>query len=134
VAHALEDPDVVAGAFRTHTIADGAPSWVTPFLPFADLRSRVTRLPYGDQAVFVRRAAFERVGGFPEQPLMEDLELALRLRRLGRIARVPAAVTVSGRRFAARPLASLVAMRTFPVLYRLGVPPRVLARLYGDPR
>jgi hypothetical protein len=134
VAHVLEDPDVVAGAFRTRTVADGARSWVTPFLPLADLRSRATRLPYGDQAVFVRRVAFERVGGFPEQPLMEDLELALRLRRLGRIARVPAAVTVSGRRFAARPLASLLAMRTFPVLYRLGVSPRVLARLYGNPR
>jgi len=134
VARTLAAPGVVAGAFRTRTVADGARSWVTPLLPLADLRARWTRLPYGDQALFVRRAAFARVGGFPDQPLMEDLEIALRLRRIGAIARVPAAVTVSGRRFAARPLRAAAAMRLFPLLYRLGVPADVLARAYGDPR
>jgi rSAM/selenodomain-associated transferase 2 len=134
IAAALADRRVVAGAFRTHTAAEGARSWVTPLLPLADLRSRMTRLPYGDQALFVRRSVFEAVGGFPDQPLMEDVELARRLRRVGRIVRVPAVVEVSGRRFAARPIASLLAMRVFPLLYRLGVPPQVLARLYGEPR
>jgi rSAM/selenodomain-associated transferase 2 len=133
VAAALADPEVVAGAFRTRTVAEGR-SWVAPLLPLADLRSRLTRLPYGDQALFVRRAAFLRAGGFPDQPLLEDLELARRLRCLGRIVTVPAAVRVSGRRFVARPFTSVVAMRLLPVLYRLGVPPDVLARLYGHPR
>ncbi len=134
IGRALAKPDVVAGGFRIRTVADGGRSWVRPWLRLADLRSRRTALPYGDQAVFVRRDAFERAGGFPEQPLMEDIELALRLRRLGRIEIVPAIVEVSGRRFLARPIASLVAMRLFPLLYRLGVPPRLLARLYGAPR
>jgi rSAM/selenodomain-associated transferase 2 len=134
VTDALASPGVVAGAFRTRTVAAGAPAWLAPLLRLADLRSRVSRVPYGDQAVFVRRAAFERAGGFPDQPLMEDVELALRLRRLGRIARVPAVVTVSGRRFVARPVASLLAMRVFPWLYRWGVSPRALARWYGNPR
>ena len=134
VERVLADPAVVAGAFRTWTVADAGRSWVAPLLHLADLRSRFTQLPYGDQALFVRRDVFDGVGGFPDQPLMEDLELSLRLRRVGRIATAPATVRVSGRRFLARPIRSAVQMRLFPLLYRLGVPPRVLARLYGNPR
>jgi len=134
VGRLLADPAVVAGAFRTWTVVDAGRSWVAPLLHLADLRSRFTHLPYGDQALFVRRDAFDRVGGFPDQPLMEDLELSLRLRRLGQIATAPVAVRVSGRRFLSRPIRSAVQMRLFPLLYRLGVPAHVLARLYGDPR
>ncbi len=82
----------------------------------------------------MRREAFARAGGFPDLALMEDLELARRLRRLGRIVTVPAVVRVSGRRFVAAPLRSTFLINVFPLLYRLGVPPRVLARLYDDPR
>lgn len=134
VHRALADAGTVAGAFRVRTVADAGPNWLGPLLRLADLRSHLTRLPYGDQAVFVRRTAFERVGGFPDQPLLEDVELARRLRRVGRIRTVPATVLVSGRRFLARPLRTALAMRAFPLLYRLGVSPARLARLYGDPR
>ena len=134
VGRALGEPGVVAGAFRLHTVAESGPRWLGPLLRLADLRSRVTRLPYGDQAMFVRRDAFERVGGFPDQPLMEDVELARRLWRVGRIRTVPGAVRVSGRRFVANPVRAVLAMRVFPLLYRLGVSPARLARLYGDPR
>jgi rSAM/selenodomain-associated transferase 2 len=134
VGRALDDPGVVAGAFRLHTVAESGARWLGPLLRLADLRSRVTRLPYGDQAVFVRRAVFERVGGFPDQPLMEDVELARRLRRVGRISTVPGVVRVSGRRFLKHPVRAVLAMRAFPLLYRLGVSPARLARLYGDPR
>ena len=134
IVRTLADPRVVAGAFRTWTVPDGAPSRLGPLLRLADIRSRVARFPYGDQAIFVRRDAFARVGGFPDQPLMEDLELSRRLRRLGRIATVPAVVRVSGRRFVARPIRFTLIARTFPTLYRLGVPPHVLARFWGDVR
>jgi hypothetical protein len=134
VARTLADPAVVAGAFRVRTIADEGPGWLGPLLRLADLRSRVTRFPYGDQAVFVRRDVFERVGGFPDQPLMEDVELARRLWRVGAIRTVPVVVRVSGRRFLTHPIRAVVAMRVFPLLYRLGVSPGRLARLYGDPR
>jgi hypothetical protein len=115
-------------------VADRGRNWLGPVLRSADLRARVTRYPYGDQALFVRRTAFDQVGGFPAQPLFEDLELARRLWRVGRIRTVPACVRVSGRRFLRRPLRSLVAMHVFPTLYRLGVSPETLARLYGAPR
>ena len=134
IARALADPGVVAGAFRVRTVADAGRNWLGPLLRIADFRSHVTRLPYGDQALFVRRSAFERVGGFPDEPLMEDVVLARRLRRIGRVVTVPAYVRASGRRFLRRPLASTLAMWTFPTLHRLGVAPRVLARLYGNPR
>jgi hypothetical protein len=133
-ARALSVPQVVAGAFRTWTVADTRPVWWSPLLHLADVRSRYTRVPYGDQALFVRTWAFWRAGGFPVQPLMEDAELALRLRRLGRIRTVPARVTVSGRRFLARPVFYTLAMNTFPLLYRLGVSPERLLRLYRHER
>jgi rSAM/selenodomain-associated transferase 2 len=134
VAEALADPGVVGGAFRTWTVADGGGSLLGPLLHLADLRSRLARLPYGDQALFVRREAFWRAGGFPEQPLMEDVELARRLRRLGRLVTVRASVRVSGRRFTRNPLRAALMLRLVPVLYRLGVAPERLARLYGNPR
>jgi len=132
---ALRDPEVVAGAFRTWTIPDsGRRSWLAPLLHLADLRSRYARFPYGDQAIFVRTGSFRAVGGFPGQPLMEDIELAQRLSRVGRIHTVPCIVRVSGRRFQARPLAYTFFMNVFPLLYRLGVSPSAPERVYGNPR
>jgi rSAM/selenodomain-associated transferase 2 len=134
VATALGDSRVVAGAFRTWTVDDTGTVFWAPLLHLADLRSRYSGLPYGDQALFVRQSAFAAVGGFPRQPLMEDLELSLRLRRLGTIRVVPSRVRVSGRRFIARPLTYTFLVNVFPALYRLGVSAEQLARLYGHVR
>jgi rSAM/selenodomain-associated transferase 2 len=134
IDRALADPATVGGAFRIRTVADAGRNWLGPFLRIADIRSHVTRLPYGDQALFVRRDAFERVGGFPDEPIMEDVGLVRRLRRAGRVVTLPAYVRVSGRRFLKHPIAGTLAMWTFPSLHRLGVPARVLARWYGNPR
>lgn len=134
VARALADPEVVAGAFRTWTVPDGRRSWIAPLLHLADIRSRYTRRPYGDQAIFVRAAVFERVGGYPEMPLMEDFELSRRLAREGEIRVVPARVRVSGRRFLTRPVYYFLLVNFLPILYALGVPVERLARAYGDPR
>ncbi len=65
---------------------------------------------------------------------MEDLELSRRLRRLGRIRVVPSRVTVSGRRFLARPIYYTVAANVFPAMYALGVASATLKGLYDDPR
>jgi hypothetical protein len=77
---------------------------------------------------------FERLGGFPAQPLFEDLEISRRLRKIGRIRTVPATVHVSGRRFVAHPLYYAALMNVLPAPYRLGVPAARLARPYGDVR
>lgn len=120
-----------AGAFVTRTVADPElPNRLGPLLRLADLRSRITRHPYGDQALFCTRAGYLAAGGFAEIPLMEDLDLARRLAARGPLARLHTPVTVSGRRFQRHPLRSLVLMRTLPALWRLGVKPETLARLY----
>jgi uncharacterized protein len=134
VACAMAREGVVACAFRTRTVDDAGPSWAGALLPMADLRSRWTDRPYGDQAVSVRRSAFEKVGGFPDQPLMEDVELARRLSALGRVVRLRAQVKVSGRRFLRRPLRTLLYWNSFPMLYRLGVRATILEKLYGTVR
>lgn len=134
VARAFAREAVVACAFRTRTVDDVGGSWASALLPVADLRSRWTDLPYGDQAVCVRRSAFERVGGFPDQPLMEDVELARKLRAQGGFVRLRSKVTVSGRRFLRRPLRTLLFWNSFPALYQLGVRAAVLEKLYGNVR
>lgn len=133
IDRALEDPGVVAGAFRTWTVAD-RPTRLGPLLHLADLRSRYAGLPYGDQALFVRASVFRRLGGFPPIALMEDLAFSRRLRAVGRIRVVPACVRVSGRRFIEHPVRDTFLVNVFPALYRLGVPPEVLARFYAATR
>lgn len=136
VRRVLARPGVVAGAFRTRHVWDGPHRrWIRPLLPVADLRSRYTRLPYGDQALFVRADAYRRAGGFHRMAMFEDVDLARRLWRLGRVEVVDDAVEVSARRYAARPVRAVVAMNAFPVLWRLGLVSDVtLARWYGRPR
>ncbi|MBI5362441.1 MAG: TIGR04283 family arsenosugar biosynthesis glycosyltransferase [Planctomycetes bacterium] len=136
VRQTLADPQAVAGAFRTWTVADDdaqAPWWRF-LLHLADLRSRYSSHPYGDQAIFVRRTSFWRVGGFPDQPLMEDLELSCRLHSEGKLRILPVRVLVSGRRFLYRPIYYALMINLFPLLYHMGVSPTRLARWYGNPR
>ena len=65
---------------------------------WATMRSRLQRIHYGDQAVFVRRTVFEALGGFPDLPLFEDLRFARALRRRGGVRTVPLSVNTSARR------------------------------------
>lgn len=135
IERALSDAGTVAGAFRTWTVDDrGRSSWIAPLLHLADLRSRYSRLPYGDQALFVRSRVFRSLGGFADVPLMEDLELSRRLSAVGKIRVVPAVVMVSGRRFLDRPIYYFFLINLMPLLYRIGVPPRVLGKVYGNVR
>lgn len=134
IRRALDDPRVVGGAFRIRTVPSGGAVPLGPLLRVADLRSRFTRLPYGDQAMFARAEAFRAVSGFPAARMFEDVELARRLWLRGRLVTLREEVEVSGRRFEARPLASLLAMNALPTLHRLGVPERWLLRLYPPVR
>ncbi len=134
IAAALADPTVVGGAFRTWTVDDTGRSRLGPLLHLADLRSRYTSLPYGDQAPFMRATAYEAAGGYPDQPLMEDLEMSRRLRDLGRVRTVQSRVQVSGRRFIARPIFYTAMVNVFPALYRLGFSAETLSRLYRHVR
>ncbi|HEY0859207.1 MAG TPA: TIGR04283 family arsenosugar biosynthesis glycosyltransferase, partial [Albitalea sp.] len=94
-------------------------------------RSRWSGIATGDQAMFVRRDTFERVGGFPDQPLMEDIELSLRLRRLARPACLRPPVTTSGRRWERFGVwRTIWLMWRLRLLYWLGTPAERLAKAY----
>lgn len=99
-----------------------------------DLRSRIPALPYGDQGFVIPTELFVALGGFAEIPLMEDLELARRCRRAGRIRSLSLAIRTTGRRFERRPVRTRIMTATFPPLFRLGVSPDRLARWYGHIR
>lgn len=96
-----------------------------------NLRSRLTGIATGDQTLFIKRAAFDAVGGYPEQPLMEDIELSKRLKKLGPPACPHARVITSGRRWEANGV-----WRTILLMWRLrfeywrGVPVTRLAARY----
>ncbi|CAN5547384.1 hypothetical protein BH23ACI1_BH23ACI1_22450 [soil metagenome] len=99
------------------------------------LRVALGTLPYGDQAVFVRRDLFVSLGGFRDLPLMEDVEFVLRVRRATRLWKARRAVRTSGRRWEAegwfrRSVKNLVLVSR----YRLGTDVRRLARAYTGRR
>ncbi len=92
---------VQAGALwgRFDVCISGRPLMLRVVAALMNLRSRSTGIATGDQAIFVRRVVFEEVQGYPDQPLMEDIELSRRLRRLAPPACLRDRVTTSGRRW-----------------------------------
>ena len=96
-----------------------------------NLRSRVTGVATGDQAIFVRREAFEAVGGFPEIPLMEDVAISKRLLRRTRPLALEDRVVTSGRRWERHgTLRTIFLMWRLRLAYAFGADPRQLARRY----
>jgi rSAM/selenodomain-associated transferase 2 len=96
-----------------------------------NMRTRLTREPWGDQAQFARRDAFLRAGGYPEIAIMEDYELARRMKRAGRTTLLPLTVQTSGRRFRERGVVRTAALNWWIILcYHAGVAPERLARWY----
>lgn len=96
-----------------------------------NLRSRLSGIATGDQAIFVRREAFAELGGFPDQPLMEDVELSRRLKRVSPPLCLRERVTTSARRWATRgPVRTIVLMWRLRLAYWLGTSPERLAERY----
>jgi rSAM/selenodomain-associated transferase 2 len=121
---------VQAGTFRLRFDRNG---WLLRLYAFAT-RLRWRRFCYGDRGLFVRRAAFEAVGGYPDWPIFEDLELADRLHRRsgpGGFRYLPLAVTTAARRFErAGPLRQQFQNLTLWTHYLLGTDPEAVAHCY----
>ena len=97
-----------------------------------NLRSRLSGIATGDQALFVTRAAFRQVGGFPDLPLMEDIAISRTLKRLGPPACLRARVTTAGRRWETHGVfRTIVLMWRLRAAFALGADPAELARRYG---
>lgn len=116
---------------RFDVVIDGEPAMLKVVAWLMNRRSRITGIATGDQALFMTRAAFDAVGGFPQQPLMEDIEISRRLRRFVPPICLTDRVHTSGRRWEQRGL-----WRTIFLMWRLrwaywrGVPASQLAKAY----
>lgn len=100
-----------------------------------NLRSRWTKLALGDQAQYVRRELFDRLGGFRPWPILEDLDFARRLRRSGKTVILSPPVVTSARRFVARGPARTVALNwALWTMFACGVSPERLAKWYQNVR
>lgn len=106
--------------------------WLLPVIAlFMNTRSRWSGIATGDQALFMTRAAFDAVGGFTDQPLMEDIDLSARLLKLSRPACLRAPVLTSGRRWETGGVwRTMVLMWRLRLAYWRGVAPEQLAALY----
>jgi rSAM/selenodomain-associated transferase 2 len=130
---ALTDPDVVGGGCALRFDRE------TPALRFlawsSTQRARRLHQIFGDQAMFVRRSVFDALGGFPDLPLMEDLEMSRRLHRAGRMVVLPATCTASARRFEEHGTIRMIAfMQYLKLLYIAGTDPaRIAARYAAGP-
>jgi rSAM/selenodomain-associated transferase 2 len=129
VRNALRDPRTVGGAFRIEVDSRRRSLRVISFS--INLRARFLRLPYGDQALFVRRSLFEALGGFRPLEILEDVDFVRRLRRHGRLALLAPPVRTSDRRWRANGvLRTTFANLTAAALGSLAVPPRRIRSIY----
>lgn len=130
VSFVMAKPQCAAGAFTLDI--DSSQLTFKLIAKVANLRCRLNKIPYGDQAIFMRREYFNRVGGYEKIPLMEDVELMRRIkRRGGRICVLPDRITTSSRRWKEEGLVYVVLRNPLLLLlYGLGVSPEKLASFY----
>ena len=126
----LADDNCVGGAFKLRV--DTRNIVIHGIAAISNFRNRLHRVPFGDQAIFLRRDYFNRIGGFKNIPLMEDVELMKRIRKRGdRIRILPERVLSSARRWEKEGVVFCV-FRNALVLafFHLGVSPQRLAGFY----
>lgn len=128
IVESLRDPSVVGGNFD---VRFDSHRFSAHCLARIYRKLRTVGLCYGDSAIFVRREAYTRSGGFKSLPIFEDLDFLRRLNRTGRFLHLSATVITSGRRFeGGRFVSTFIRWIVLQLLYWLGVNPSQLARLY----
>jgi len=130
IEEAMEDSSCIAGAFDLAIDSDKPAFRLIE--KAASLRSRITRIPYGDQAIFIRKREFRELGGFRNIPIMEDVEFMRRIKkRKGKICIIGKAVRTSPRRWEKEGIV-YTTLRNWILLslYLCGVNPESLVRFY----
>jgi rSAM/selenodomain-associated transferase 2 len=133
IATALGNPRYVGGRFDVEL--DGK-HWMLKIVgAMINYRSRLSKVGTGDQAIFVRREVFERLGGYPDIPMMEDIAFCRALKRIGDVACLRSRVMTSARRWERDGVwRTILTMWVLKFLYFAGVPPARLKRFYADSR
>lgn len=125
----LNQPETAAGAFRLKINAKGRGYRLIEW--GVNIRTRLLSLPYGDQVLFVKKNIFDQAGGFPNLPLLEDIMLIRRLKRLGKIRITKASVNTSARRWQRLGMVKTTLINQIILAgYIIGIKPETLARLY----
>jgi len=133
VRRVMRDPHIAGGRFDVSLTGSHPALRVIAW--FINLRSRFTRISTGDQAIFVRREAFESLKGFAGIQLMEDIEFSRRMKRQGGIACLKKKILTSGRRWEQHGiLRTVLLMWRLRLMFWLGVSPEKLAALYREAR
>ncbi|NJM77699.1 MAG: glycosyltransferase family 2 protein [Acaryochloridaceae cyanobacterium RU_4_10] len=130
ILHACTQNSCAGGAFD---LAIASPRWSLKLIgKVASWRSRLTRIPYGDQAIFIRKNVFEQIQGYPDIPLMEDVALMQRLKQQGySIHILGKTVRASARRWEKEGIVRCTLRNwSLILLYSLGIAPETLARWY----
>ena len=127
----IERSEYVGGAFDLGIKSDKSVFKVIS--TFASFRSRLNRIPFGDQAIFIRKEYFNKIGGYKEIPLMEDVELMRRIKKYGKkICILPDRVRTSPRRWEREGVVYCTLRNwTLFTLYLLGVSPDKLVKFYS---
>jgi rSAM/selenodomain-associated transferase 2 len=129
IRRALDDPDAVAGAFRFATDLDTVSMKLIEWA--ANMRASRLGIIYSDQALFIRSCLFRELGGFPDQPIMEDFELTRRVRARGKTVLLPYKAVSSARRWETVGTWKLTVIHYIITgAYLLGVSPERLAGWY----
>ena len=133
ITAALADPRVAGGHFDARITPDRGLLWLVGRM--MSWRARLTGIATGDQAIFVRRAVFEELGGFPDISLMEDIAFSRLLKRSGRVTALRSCVVTSGRRWEQHGVArTILLMWWLRLLFFLGMSPDRLNKWYADAR
>jgi rSAM/selenodomain-associated transferase 2 len=128
IGRILCNPTVSGGYFRIRLPRPFVYRLTDSFAHYAGI---LLRMRCGDHGIFCRQSAFTKVGGFPEVPLMEDVEFFRRLRRCGRVIHSDKRIVISARRYETiGPARLTLAYGLIAMLYTFGVPLSVLAQIY----
>jgi rSAM/selenodomain-associated transferase 2 len=130
IAIAMEDKQYVAGAFDLGIKSAG---FIFRLIErVASIRSRITRIPFGDQSIFIRKDYFVAIGGYKDIPLMEDVEIMEKIKKRGdKIFIIPRRVLTSSRRWEQEGILRCVLRNwTLQILYLVGVSPDKLSIFY----
>jgi rSAM/selenodomain-associated transferase 2 len=132
IASVMQQDEYVGGAFELGIKSEKFVYRVLEY--WVAIRCRLTRIPYGDQAIFIRRNYFKKIGGYRDIPLMEDIELMRRIKAAGdKIYIIPDRVATSPRRWEQEGFIYVNLRNTVQLtLYYLGLSPKKFARLYKN--
>jgi rSAM/selenodomain-associated transferase 2 len=133
IREALQKENAVGGYFMLQH--DGSSFFYRRISFLINWRSRLPNItPYGDQAIFCTRDVFEKIQGYKEIELMEDYDFAKRLKSLGKLVKIDEKVTASYRRYKRGAFLYMLQCNLIMLLYKLGVSPGFLKKLYQDVR